>query len=305
MKNSRPIFLCGFARGGSNIFLNFLLSHPDACSPAHEFQEVFLGDPSIDSLNRRRLNRYLIAAPLVILARQNFLNMSTLMTRRKFSALCEYLIDSKMNLAKSSARSRHESQNKYKSEGLPYTPEEVRQSRIVTKLLNGLVLLTENLASMYPDATFYGLVRDGLAVCEGHVRRGLLSAEDFAVLYKKVGDEMLVCSRNMESFYLHHFDDVLSDPIGTIRTAYGQADLDISQVAKIRLQSKTFLNKSGVEEQRGDYDRQLLWYSFGEVVNHFQPDIDATQKDRLTKRDRNAFLKIAGDTMERFGYSTT
>jgi hypothetical protein len=304
MKNEKPIFICGFTRGGSNIFLNLLLTHPEVCSPAHELQEVFLGDPSTDTPRYRRFRRYVVAAPLVLLAGQNFIRMSNLETRKPFSPVSQYLIDRAIYAAKFSTRSGHENLNLFKYEGQEYLPDEIRRARIVTKVLNGLVLLTDNLIKMYPDAVFYGLTRNGLAVCQGHVRRGLLDAEDFAVLYKRIGEAMLDYSRREKSFHLYRFNDVISDPIGTIRSTYMQADLDISLISKIRLQSKSTLTRGGVSKQSGAYDRQLQWYTDDEIGRHFRPDIDSIQQNQLSKRDRNTFLSIAGDTMEKLGYST-
>ena len=43
MLNKRPIFIIGFARGGTNIILNLLRSHPDVCSPRGETDQVFRG----------------------------------------------------------------------------------------------------------------------------------------------------------------------------------------------------------------------------------------------------------------------
>ena len=43
MFNQKPIFIVAFARGGSNILLNLLRSHPEVCSPRGETHEVFRG----------------------------------------------------------------------------------------------------------------------------------------------------------------------------------------------------------------------------------------------------------------------
>ena len=42
--NRAPIFLNCLSRGGSNIFWNLFLSHPDACSPIRETLEIFRAD---------------------------------------------------------------------------------------------------------------------------------------------------------------------------------------------------------------------------------------------------------------------
>jgi hypothetical protein len=43
MKNESPVFVCGFERGGTNILMNLLLSHPSLCKPTGETAQVFRG----------------------------------------------------------------------------------------------------------------------------------------------------------------------------------------------------------------------------------------------------------------------
>jgi hypothetical protein len=43
MLNTAPIFVNAFARGGSMILVNLLLSHPNVCCPSGETHKVFRG----------------------------------------------------------------------------------------------------------------------------------------------------------------------------------------------------------------------------------------------------------------------
>ncbi|MGH2522290.1 MAG: glycosyltransferase [Anaerolineales bacterium] len=62
--------------------------------------------------------------------------------------------------------------------------------RLLVKGVNGTAFLTGLFAAMYPDARFIALVRNGLALCEGFMRRGW-AAEDFGALYEAVCQKML------------------------------------------------------------------------------------------------------------------
>ena len=160
MLNRRPIFIVGFGRGGSNILLNILRSHPDVCSPRGETQQVFYGKS--DESFRTRTAKLLRYAQVAIAQRQDVFSIRNLKPRREFCAFSQRTID--RVLFDDKCQALGQTQNLYKSEAVKYTPEEIRHSRLLCKNLNGLAFLTGEFAKMYPDAMFFGLVRNGFAI---------------------------------------------------------------------------------------------------------------------------------------------
>ena len=69
MLNKQPIFINGFQRGGTNIMMNLILSHPHVCKLSHsETHRIFYGreDQPVGRWFRRALY-----APLVLSTQQH------------------------------------------------------------------------------------------------------------------------------------------------------------------------------------------------------------------------------------------
>ena len=85
---------------------------------------------------------------------------------------------------------------------------EIARRRLLCKNVNGVVFTTPLFQKMYPDATFIALVRNGLALCEGFVRRGW-NARDFGILYDRVCRRMLEDARSVSNYNIVRFEDLL------------------------------------------------------------------------------------------------
>lgn len=68
------------------------------------------------------------------------------------------------------------------------------------------------------------------------------------------------------------------------------------------MQLKPTLSRSGEHKLERGFDRQVVWYTKTDLPRHFRTDIDQIQAARLSTKDREIFLKIAGGTMEMLGY---
>ena len=173
MRNVRPIFLLGFTRGGTNLVLNLLRSHPEVCSPRGETHEVFRAKPNEPPAVR--LAKRLRYAPIRVLEGRDVLDARDWTPREPLHPLSRRWIDRVLYAEK--LRAREPGQNRWKSEGVPYRDDEIRRARLLCKNVNGLLLVSGEMARTWPDATFVALVRNGFAVCEGHRRRGVELAE--------------------------------------------------------------------------------------------------------------------------------
>jgi len=195
-----------------------------------------------------------------------------------------------------------ETHNLYKSKDILYTKEELANCRLLTKGLGGLVYTVEMFREMYPDAFFFGLIRNGLAICEGFTRRGS-SVEKIAQIYKLVVEKMLEHNAQMSNYHIVRFENMVTSPGESIRQMYKQAELGINELGKIRLQSKSVMDRHGNYGLRKGRDRQVFWYNISDLHEHMLPDIDNNQIRQLSLSNKTKFLSIAGETMEKLGYA--
>jgi hypothetical protein len=297
--NKRPIFICGFAHGGSNIFLNLLRSHPGVCSPRGELNEVFKGKPDESWPTRlAKIGRYL---PFVLLEGGDIFRFKEWRARRPFKAATQDMLDRVFYREK--FRARDESQNLYKTEKERYTDEEIASSRLLVKYLDGLIFISAELARMYPDATFFGLVRNGFAVCEGHVRRGH-HLETIARNYDRGCKRMIEDSERIPNYHLARYEDIIAKPLEFLKEIYRLADLDIKQVRQVRLENKRVIQRDGSHGMAdpGKGWKEMSWHSFEEFPKHLRTDANENQIRRLTPEQQALILEYSRDSLARFGY---
>jgi len=197
-----------------------------------------------------------------------------------------------------------ETHNLLQYEGVEYTHEELAKCRLLTKGLNGLVFTADLFAEMYPEAVFFGLLRGGLPLLEGRIRRGQ-RAEHFGQEYKAVVSKMLDLQDKMPNYHVVRFEDMVTDPVGFIKRIYECAGADLNEVKKVRLMARPITQKDGQREitMKGGY-RQVRWYAVDELKDFIKPNINKNQEKLLKPEDKQQFINIAGEAMERAGYLT-
>jgi len=306
--NQKPIFLHCFGRGGSDLLLNLVLSHPNVCSSGGETHRVFKrvkqvpgrpgrGDSALFGFKKHWLHR----KPIQFIAGQDVFSRSSLTPREPLPALVGRYVDYLLYQSRFTARAMRFDRNRWRYEGVEYTRAQLAACRMVTKSVNGLVFTTEMFRKIYPDAVFFAMVRNGLAICEGRGRRGS-SVEKSAEVFNRVAGEMLACSERLPNYHLVHYEDMVNDPARVLREIYARAGLEVPDVPKVRFEATATIGSDGVHRvQKGD-ERQGLWYAIDDMHEHMQPGINENQIARLEPADRDLFMSLAGDTMKRLGY---
>lgn len=301
MLNKKPIFLNCFSRGGSNMLVNLLVSHPNVCLCHGELHKVFKPRTPFDDGFARVVRRFTIDYPIRLVMRQNYFKPNLVAPRNHVPYLLRRYFDHLLYYGRFTALS--ESYNLYKSEGVEYTREELAQCRLLSKGMNGMVFTVDTFREMYPDAVFFALIRNGLAVCEGRVRRGY-SAEVFAHDYNKIIDKMFALEAEMPNYHIFRFEDMLADPLAMLHRLYELAGLEVSALKKVRLESKATLDSSGKHVLTKGRDRQVFWYELSDLNRHIKKDVNKNQLRNIKPEDKSIFLSIAGETMERLNYPT-
>jgi hypothetical protein len=308
MLNKRPIFIVGFARGGTSILLNWFRSHPGVCSPRGETQEVFRGKASEPFWvrNSKRV-RYL---PILLTERRDIFSIRDWESRVSFSPLTRRLVDRILHAEK--VKALDPDQNLYRSENERYTREEIRRARLLCKNINGLIFLSDEFAEMYPDGTFIAIVRDGFAVCEGHIRRGM-RPELIAERYEKGCERIIRDSGSIPNFHIIRYEEVVADPRGSFEKLYRWAGLDVESVKKVRLQHKPVMDKAGQHRSVVDESKpaspdqeprykELHWYDLDEIGRFYRTDANENQKKRLSEEAKALIEKECRNSLEYFGY---
>jgi hypothetical protein len=303
MLNEKPIFLNCFARGGSNLLVNLLLSHPYICNSSGETHKVFKPGTPFDKGWLRIKKRFFYDYPIRLIVGQDIFNPFLLNPRKPVPFFVRERIDRLFYEGR--FLNKIPEQNLYQYEGVEYTDEELAKCRLLTKGINGLVYTVELFREMYPDAVFIALTRNGLAICEGRYRRHQYPPEKMAHEYKLVIEQMLKYEREMPNYHIMRYEDMASDPIKFVRKLYSKVGLDIEEVLKFRLESRPIMTANGTHRRiRGSYDRQLFWYKLEELNQHIKSDINKNQLKNLNPKVKDRFLIIAEEVMQRLGYTT-
>jgi hypothetical protein len=294
MLNKAPIFINGFSRGGTNLIMNLLASHPEVCVLSGETHEVFCGK----SKRRDRKIRRLFYSPIKAAAGQQIFQTHCFETRNRVPGAAMHYIDLFFYIDKLITE-----RNKFKSEESRYTFRELNKTRFLAKNMNGVVFASDVFSEMYPDATFIAIVRNGLAICEGHIRRGR-TAEEFGRMYEAVGRKMIQDTSLIKNYHIVYFEDMISDPLAFMKKIYVLANLDISKVGKVRLQAKKSMDGDGSRQYTfgGEKDREIHWFETEAISKYIRKEVNESQMRRLSAEDRDAFLKQAQWSMEHFGY---
>ncbi len=296
MLNKAPIFINGFSFGGTNLLMNLLASHPDVTMLSGETHEIFYSKPN-NKIFDKVLRRFFYL-PVHLLLRQHIFGKWCYDERKRIPRPLMHYIDLFFYLDKIMNK-----RNKYKHEGVKYAFSEICNSRFLSKNMNGVVFASMRLSEIYPDATFISLVRNGLPLCEGYVRRGW-KADEVGRMYERVCNRMIIDSKNIPRYFIVRFEDMVSSPLSFIKAVYEMAGLDINKVSKIRLQAKRSMNSNGTRSYTfgGTKDRETHWFEIQEIDKVIRKDVNKNQAEQLSKEDRESFLKYAQRSMEYLGY---
>ncbi len=293
MKNKSPIILNCFSRGGSNILWNYFLSHPDVCHPMRETLEIF---------KTKVLSNSWIGIKLLYIAKQDIFNQWNFKKRKPVNGSAKKFIDKV--LFEQKLKNYYDEEMIFKTQDLKYTKSEIEMSRLVMKNNNGLVYCTELFFDMYPDATFIALIRNPIALYESHKRRNTPPAKSpqvFANYYKNIFKKMKEDSKKIKNYHLMKFEDLLLNPIGSLKSLYEKSGLDFRQIEKIRLKSKPFMNKYGTHETKFIQNKHY-WFSKNEIVEFLEPGVNDNQIAMLNSYDQKYIMDELHNIMDENNY---
>jgi hypothetical protein len=297
-----PIFLLGIQRGGTNQVLNVLRSHPATYWPGGELHEVFR-PRSLRGEGPRRAARKLMRYAPILLTAGDILDVDRpprragLLAGARGRALAA-------GLARSAALNRP-SVAAYKAElrrhgffGAATPPPD----RMLVKALNYNLAFVPDLFALYPDARFVGVIRDGRAVCEGHVARGADLAAATAT-YAFVGRQLIELEARGLPLKTWRFEDLLADAAGVSAAIYDFCGLDRGATLGVSLQDKERIVKP--DGHVAGMRKIAHFYRFEEMGRHMRADANAAALGRMPAE---ALAEITGrcrEVLAHFGYVGT
>lgn len=280
--SGRVVILNGMQRGGTNIVWNLLQSHPALVSPVYETGQVIF--PLW--MGRGRLGR---------LARTGF----RLAVRARIPAALAQ-VDAALHRYKLCTL-EHED-NRYKSPCEIYRRSEIEASVLVTKSLGDDVVLTPALADYFPDSRCISVVRNGLAVAEGWIRRGATPGHA-AAAYVRFTREVFCQERVLPRHLVVKFEDCLADPVGQLQRMCRFIGVDSAEIGKIRLKAKSVVDAAGNHRTAFGEEGRKIWIDAAEVRSYLDSSVTENQVRRLPGEVRDEVVAIAGDAMRHLGYS--
>lgn len=294
-KNAKPIILNCFSRGGSNILWNMFLSHPGVCSPVQETLQIF-------SINIR--SPRLEGLKTVLLSKQLYLFNQWYFEERKVVAdnVKRYIDNTLYNWKLNTI---NDGEMIFKYEDQKYNVEEIKNTRLVIKNNNGLIYLSKLFFELYPDATFIALVRHPFALYESHKRRRTkvsISPELFCDYYKTMVKKMIADASNIPNYHLVRFEDLVSDPVNSIKLIYKYSNLNFKALKKIRFKAKPFTHQDGSYGTHYNIG-QHYWVNMNEIEKMIDPNVNSSQIAMISKIEKRKILLLLKKIMEQLNYS--
>jgi len=156
---------------------------------------------------------------------------------------------------------------------------------------------------MYPDATFFALLRDPIALYESHKRRKISKTpEQFARFYNGLVQRALRDKEALPNYHIVRFEDILSDPQGMIYELYKMAGLDPQKVTKVRFRAKPHYQANGTYgstlPEFGHY-----WFDLERVYEILEPEINRLQSELISPGERDQVAELTRPVRETFGYA--
>ena len=260
MHQSKVTIVNGMQRGGTNIVWNLLQSHPEIVSPGRETGELIY--PAWTNKRPMRLFR----KPLRWLLRLGFRPLFRHVDRVLYRCKMDTLLDP---------------DNRYKNENDLYTHPEVEAAMLSAKSVADDVFFTPALAAHFPESHVISVVRNGLATCEGWVRRGV-SPQKAAKHHKKTMDEVLRQDAQLSNHMIVRFEDCLEDPMGLAVKMCRFANLDPDKLKKLRIKAKSIIQQDGSHRASFAQAGQKVWLAPEDAKKFFDPSITQRQIDALS-----------------------
>jgi hypothetical protein len=173
--------------------------------------------------------------------------------------------------------------------------------RMLVKVMNYNLLFAPDLHALYPDAVFVGLIRDAVAVAEGHIARGA-SVPEAAEAWAFAAGRLIELEATLP-LRVWRFEDLIADTADVAKAIYSFADLDPFAARGVCLQDKErIIDAAGAIRGNRKVD---LFYGFDEMGQHMRTDANERARARLPEAARAELVAHCASGLRHFGYATS
>jgi len=275
------VFLNGMKRGGTNIVWNLLQSHPELVSPVLETGQIifpgWLQKGRIGRLGKRVARRRVVRG----------------------NRMCLRYADHRLYEGKIASLTHQD--NRYRNEQEPYTVDEIENARVVSKSVGEDIFLTPAFLAAYPGSRSISVVRNGYAVCEGWLRRGIPVGKA-AKAYDREMSELRRQQADTARNLVVKFEDCVEDPFSELDRMCDFLDLDAGRVGKLRIKAKKVVGGDGSHDVRFAEEGEKVWVGRNETDRYLDPAVTRYQMSRLSPEQIDLIRRTAGGIMAHFGY---
>ena len=293
MKNKKVIIINGFSRGGTSILWNIVQSHPKVCSTLYETRAIlypgqFFKDRTLIKFLSNKLIVNIIR-PIIYLS----------IYIKPLFYLMKQLIDKRFYYFK--LKNINSKDYKYKFENIEYNSSEIKKSILSLKSVDLDVYLEDFFIKTYPNIFSIGLIRNGYALCESWMRRGM-TPKKAGKRYRIIGEKIIKDSKKYDNYIIVRFEDVVKEPFKIANEIFEFCQLQPSKLNKLRLKAKKIINEEGEQKCRYGVEDGRYWININEVNKFINQKINDIQKEKLSKQDLKEFEIYAKPILQYFKY---
>ncbi len=278
MFNKKVILICGYSRGGTNILWNILQSHPKICSTRNELGSIFKKTKYL------KFSRYISLANKLGILHTSF---------------SHFIIDYQLHRYKMETLWRRD--NQFKNETDIYSRQEVKGAALCLKSVDWDIHFTDLLLEIYPEMYIIMLTRNGYAVANGHLRRGI-NLQETATLYKEIGFLMKSIAQKHPKTLFVKFEQFIENPFEVSEKLYRFTETEPLQLEKLRLKSKIIVSDDKTQATKYGEVNRKYWFSRENMGDLIDLEINKKQIAQLTSDQIREYNRLAGDTLTEFGY---
>lgn len=283
IRNNKVIVINGMSRGGTNILSNMIQSHPAVCSARHETSRLF--SPFLIRKFRSITDNILT---------------HNILRKKPFVSIVGYFIEQRLFSYK--LRNFSDADDRFKSDGVLYTREEIADSAVCLRSLNETLFATPLFSQIYGERVYFiGIIRNGYGICESWKRRGV-SPNKIGCYYSRYVEAMYHYAEQYPQYLIVKFEDILNHPFEKLSDIFCFAELQPTSIEKVRLKAKTILSVKGTVEVPYGRRSAKYWLDRDSIREFLVGDIDEVQKSKLSNDDIDAFEREALPALKLAGY---
>ena len=190
---------------------------------------------------------------------------------------------------------------KFKYEYQKYNIEEIQNARLVIKNNNGLIYLSKIFFEMYLIQHllhWYDILSHYMKVIR---QKTIKSPELCCDYYNNIVKKMIVDAGNFPNYHLIRFEDLVSDPIKSIKLLYKYSNLNFKEIKKVRFKAKPFTHQDGSYGTNYKVG-QHYWINMNEIEKMIDSKVNSSQIAMISKIEKRKIFLLLKKTMEQFNY---